>query len=46
MSSKKSELAAFEAVVNRIQTSTNCTEKAARELVRKQLTKADREKRR
>ena len=46
MSSKKSDLAAFEAVVNRVQSSTKCTEKAARELVRKQLTKADRDKRR
>jgi hypothetical protein len=46
MTSKKSDLAAFEAVVHRVKTSTQCTEKQARELVRKQLTKADREKRR
>lgn len=46
MTSKKSDLAAFEATVHRVKQSTKCTDKQARELVRKQLTKADRDKRR
>ena len=45
MSSKKSDLARFEALANRIKTHSQCTEKQAREFLKQQLTKSDSEKR-